>query len=135
MKADQRKRSPLSASEWEIMKVLWRDGDMALGSICEHLPHTQEWAYSTVRTFVQRLTQKGWLNAMRVGNSYLYSPAVSRKTAQRSAVRDFAQRVMDGVLSPFLSYYADDKGLTDEDIEEMERLIREHKKKRRRSHG
>jgi len=131
MKADKRKRAPLSDAEWEIMKVVWRDGDMALGKICGSLPHTQEWAYSTVRTFVQRLAQKGWLNATRVGNSYLYSPAVTRKAALTSAIRGFTQRVMDGVLSPFLSYYADDKELTDGDIEEMERIIREHKKRKK----
>jgi BlaI family transcriptional regulator, penicillinase repressor len=133
MPAEQRKRAPLSDAEWEIMKVLWRDGAMALGDICEHLPLTQEWAYSTVRTFVQRLVQKGWLKATRVGNSHLYSPAVAQQAAQKSAIRHFADRVMDGVLSPFLSYYADDKGLTDEDIEEMERIVREHKKKKRKA--
>ena len=47
-----------------------------------------------------------------------------------SAVREFTQRVLDGVMTPFVAYYAEDKGLSDAEIEELEQIIEEHRKKK-----
>jgi BlaI family transcriptional regulator, penicillinase repressor len=120
----------LSDAEWEIMKVLWRDGAMALGEICAKLPDGEKWAYSTVRTFVSRMVDKGWVSARRVGSSHLYAPVAPKRRAVGTAVREFTQRVLDGVMTPFVAYYAEDKGLSDAEIAELEEIIEEHRKKK-----
>ena len=122
-------RPNLSASEWEVMKVIWGTGPMATRDIYEQLSQDRDWAYSTVKTLVRRMVAKGWLEYTQVGNSYLYRAAVPRNTAVRSAVKEFANRVLDGVLSPFVAYYAEEKGLSPEDVAELERIIGRHREK------
>ena len=118
-------RQDLSRAEWEIMKTLWAHGDMALGEIVSKLPPGPNWAYSTVKTFVRRMAAKGWVSSRRVGSSHLYSAAVKKGSAVGSAVRDFTRRVLDGVLTPFVAYYVEDKGLSDDEIAELERIIKD----------
>jgi len=118
----------LSPAEWEVMKVVWDNGSMATGEIYERVSENRDWAYSTVKTLVRRMAEKGWLEYRPVGNSFLYRPAVSRRRALRSAVKEFSERVLDGMLSPFVAYYAEEKHLSPEDIAELEKLVKRHRK-------
>ena len=92
------------------------------------LSRHREWAYSTVRTLLRRMVAKGWLDYRRVGTSFLYRPAVPRENAMRRAVREFTNRVLDGAMASFVAYYADDAGLTSEDLDRLEKIIRRHRK-------
>ena len=118
-------RQQLSKAEWEIMKVLWEHGDMALGGVVEKLDDDQNWAYTTVKTFLRRMVEKGWVSDRRVGGSYLYKARMPRKKAMGQAMKDFSQRVLNGVLTPFVAYYAEDKGLSDEEIGELQQILDE----------
>ena len=122
-------RPPLSDAEWEVMKALWADGDMALGDIFERLKGS-DWAYSTVKTLVRRLVEKGWIAYREVGNSFLYRAAVPREKAVRRAVREFSRRVLDGVLSPFVAYYAEEGELSEEDLTRLEAIVQRHRSKK-----
>jgi len=124
MKKRSKKQKNLSPSDWAVMAVLWGEGPMAAGEVYERLSGEQDWAYATVKTLLRRLVEKGWLTYRPVGGSFLYRAAVPRDKAVRSAVKDFSDRVLNGLLSPFVAYYAEDRGLSDEEIEELEEIIR-----------
>ncbi len=109
------------------MKVLWDDGTIALGKIHDRLSLERNWAYSTVKTLVRRLVAKGWVEYERVGNSFLYRSAAPRAEAVRSAVREFSDRVLDGVLSPFVACFSEEKDLTPDDVAQLEEIIRRHR--------
>ncbi|MEW6354876.1 MAG: BlaI/MecI/CopY family transcriptional regulator [Planctomycetota bacterium] len=123
-------RPELSPSEWLVMRVLWDGGPMALGDIYAALADKHDWAYSTVKTLVRRLVAKSAVEYKKVGNSFLYRPAVARKMALKEAIKDFSERVLNGLLSPFVAYYAEREKLTSEDIAELERIVRRHRRKR-----
>jgi len=129
MKKRPEKLQDLSTAEWAVMKVLWEGGPMATGEIYKRLARQRQWAYSTVRTLVGRLVAKGWLRNRRVGNSFLYRAAVPRSRAVRSAISEFTGRVLDGVLSPFVAYYAEERGLTHEEVAQLEAIIKQHRSK------
>ena len=131
MPRDPEKLQSLSASEWDVMKAIWESGPMATRDIYARLSEDRSWAYSTVKTLVRRMVRKGWLSYDRVGNSFLYRAAIPRRKAVRSAVREFSSRVLDGLLSPFVAYYAEDAGLGPQDLAELERIIKQHREKRR----
>jgi predicted transcriptional regulator len=111
------------------MKVLWKKGPMALGEIYDGIPPKKDWAYSTVKTLVRRLMGKGWIKGREVGGSFLYSAAVSRDKAVRSALKEFTDRVLDGLFSPFFVYMAEDGDLSQDDLDQAEKIIRELRKK------
>lgn len=122
-------RPGVSAAEWAVMKVLWESGPMAVGDIYAQLSPDQDWAYSTVKTLVRRLVAKGWIDYQRVGGSFLYKAAVPQKRAIRSAIKEFSERVLNGLLSPFVAYYAEEEGLSAEDIARIEEIIATHRRK------
>lgn len=121
----------LSESEWVIMKAFWDKGPMALGEAIQELRGDRGWAYETVKTLVRRMVGKGWLNARRVGSSFLYSPAVERSKAVRQALQEFSSRVLDGMLSPVVAYFSEEEALSEEDLNELERLLEQYRDRRR----
>jgi len=116
----------LSDAEWEVMKVVWEHGPLAARDVYAHLADEQPWARATVKTLLRRMVEKGWLSYTRVGNSFLYRPAVSRRKGMRAAIKKFSERVLGGALSPFVAYYAEEKHLSAEDVAELERILKRH---------
>ena len=129
MKKPPKKPRELSASDWAVMKVLWEKGPMAAGEIHSELSQEQDWAYSTAKTLLRRLVEKGWITYRRVGSSFLYRAAIPKRSAVRRAVNEFSDRVLNGLLVPFVSHFVEERGLTPEDIRQLEEIIQEHRDK------
>lgn len=49
----------ISESEWEIMKVIWKQSPLTAEQIAAQLLTEIEWSDQTVRTFLNRLVKKG----------------------------------------------------------------------------
>jgi len=126
MKRSDNEPRTLSDAEWEVMKVVWESGPQAAREIYARIPSERRWAHATVKTILRRLVNKGWLTYTRVGNSFLYEPAVSRRKGLRSAIRCFSDRVLGGSLAPFVAYYAQEKRLTPEDVAQLEKLVKQY---------
>ncbi len=104
---------------------------MALRDVVRELDGANGWTYGTIKTLVNRIAGKGWLNTRRVGDSYLYSPAVKRSNAVDQALQEFTSRVLDGMLSPVVAYFAKEESLSDEDLAELRRLLEQYQNKGR----
>ena len=51
----------LTKAEYDIMRILWKHGEKSVREICDLLRDTQGWALTTVRTMMDRMTNKGLL--------------------------------------------------------------------------
>ncbi len=98
----------LSEMEWEIMKPLWRHGPLAARDVFAHVPDSYGWAYETVKSMLLRLVKKGAIEYDRVGNSYLYRAAHTRREMSGAATRSFIRRVFDGGLTPFYAQFIEE---------------------------
>ena len=79
------KSKNLSRREREIMDVLFALGDQATADeIRERLPDPP--GYSAVRAMLARLEAKGFIRHRAEGLRYVYTPSMSRTTAQKRAV-------------------------------------------------
>ena len=121
----------LSPAEWEVMKVIWEHGPLAARDVNSYLSEDQTWSYATVKTMLRRVVKKGWVDYDQIGNSYLYRAVVGRDKATFSAVGEFSSRVLDGVLAPFVAYFARQNDLSPEDLDQLEEIIKRHRKKGR----
>ncbi|MGL4820747.1 MAG: BlaI/MecI/CopY family transcriptional regulator [Bacilli bacterium] len=115
----------ISEAEWAVMEVLWRKSGMSLKEIAEALAHT-DWAYSTIRTLVKRLHEKGMIEADRTtpGN-FKYSACVAAETCKLSEVEGFLDRVFGGSVSMLVATLAKRERLDKKDIDELKQLIDE----------
>jgi predicted transcriptional regulator len=84
----------LTRRERQIMDILYRRGRATAGEVMEDLsgdPH-----YSTVRTQLRVLEDKGHVHHEEQGLRYVYTPAVPRSSARRSALRHLVNTFFDG---------------------------------------
>ncbi|MCI6855275.1 MAG: BlaI/MecI/CopY family transcriptional regulator [Firmicutes bacterium] len=115
----------ISDSEWAVMKVLWHKGadGMTMKEIDEAV-REHGWSYTTVRTMVGRLTEKGALRADRSHKgSFTYFPAVSEERCRRAEVKGLMDRLFDGSAELMFSSLVKDKGLTEEEERTLLEII------------
>jgi predicted transcriptional regulator len=75
--------------ESKIMDVLWSSGQTAtVRDVLKELRGSREIAYTTVMTVMDNLHRKGWLQRVRDGRAYRYSPRSSREQYVAELMRD-----------------------------------------------
>ena len=117
----------VSPSELEIMKVIWKQPGIGASEIADALEDRKDWNIRTIKTLLARLVEKGALETKQDGRRYLYQPLINQRDYQKSAAGQFVDRLFGGRAAPLVAHLADARGLTDEDIEELEDLLRELK--------
>ncbi|MBR4411957.1 MAG: BlaI/MecI/CopY family transcriptional regulator [Firmicutes bacterium] len=120
------KHITISDAEWAIMKALWEaetSGGLTLRQIADAVAD-HGWGYSTVRTMVGRLAEKGAIEADRSNpGSFHYYAAVSEEVCRRQEVKSFLNRVFDGSAKLLVSALVEDRGLTKEEEETLLAII------------
>jgi predicted transcriptional regulator len=84
----------LSRRERQIMDILFRRGRATAAEVMEELAGDP--SYSTVRTQLRVLEEKGHVRHEEEGLRYVYLPVVARHTARRSALRHLVETFFDG---------------------------------------
>lgn len=115
----------ITPSEWEIMKLLWRKSPQTAAEVIETLSKNTSWTPKTIRTLFNRLVKKGALQYTQEGRVYHYSPLVQEKDCAVAETQSFLQRVYGGALEPMLANFLESKALSDEEIDNLKRIIAE----------
>lgn len=115
----------ISTAEWEVMKVLWNQYPLTSQEIIDQLAEPMEWNPKTVKTLLNRLLKKGAIQFQAEGRTYYYSPLVTENDCIRAERKTFLQRIYGGALSPMLAHFIQDEQLTEEEIDELKKLLEE----------
>src|SRR3546814_1611696 len=70
---------PISEAEAQVMQVLWDRHPRSADEVVAALASSTDWAEPTVKTLLNRLLNKGAIEATREGRRYLYSPVLARQ--------------------------------------------------------
>jgi BlaI family transcriptional regulator, penicillinase repressor len=125
-----RQTPDLSKSEWVIMDALWRQRRTTATDLQRELEQTEGWAYSTVKTMLDRLVEKGYVKTRRVGNVYEYFPKIARPTAVNRLLDDISQRLLGGSVAPFLQRLIEQERLTAEEAHELRVMLENYAEKK-----
>lgn len=117
------KKSKISESEWQVMKVLWSKAPMTSKEIMPYLPKDLDWKENTLKTLLARLVKKEVLDYKKEGRFYLYFPLVSEASCVRQESKHFVDKVFDGVAQSMLVSFIKNEDLTKDDINELRRLL------------
>ena len=107
------------------MKVVWERRRATVRDVYEALRQQGQTAYTTVMTMMNVLERKGHLRKRAQGRSFLYEPVRSKDQVVRAMVRDFVKRVFDGSAEPLLVHLVQDRRVSQGDLEELARRIRD----------
>ena len=121
-------KARISQSELDVMDVLWDASEALLATdIHRRLSGRKSWSLRTVKTLLGRLTGKGVISHRPDGRRFLYSPEISREDYARAATGSLADRLFGGRVAPLVAQMAESRGLSPEDVAELEILIREYR--------
>ena len=108
-------RSLPTASELEILKVIWTRGPSTVREVYRTMALDRDVGYSTVLKFMQIMTEKGLLIRDESVRPQIYRPTEPQHRTQRSIVRDLAARAFGGsAASLALQALSDRKATVDE---------------------
>src|SRR5262249_14497394 len=124
------RKTELTDHELRIMKVIWERGNATVRDVYEELLKHRKIAYTTVMTVMGVLEQKGRLKKSASGRAYVYTPAQPQREVVSSMVRDFVGRVFNGMARPLLVSMPDDGKISEEELDELNKLLKEQRRKR-----
>ena len=127
----ERESETLTRLELEIMQVIWRQGASNVAAVQDGLE--QELAYTTVLSLLQTMEQKGLVGHESAGKAYVYCPLVQRENTFRKLAGGFLDQVFDGALGEYVARALQSRRPSLQELEELERMIGEAKKKARGS--
>jgi predicted transcriptional regulator len=115
--------SALTRRERQIMDILFRRGRATAAEVMEDLPG--EPSYSTVRTQLRVLEDKGHVRHDDDGVRFVYTPAVARHAARKSALRHLVDTFFDGSPEKAVAALLGGEGarLTHEQLERIAEMI------------
>ena len=120
----------LFESEWAILRVVWRLEPCAAPTVQEELRNKKGWAYTTVKTMMDRMVKKGLLETQRIRNLYLYSSAVTESQARRGEIMRTVTRAFDGTLTPMMQFLIENDELSEQEYRQLEDLIKNRKRRK-----
>jgi len=120
----------ITKAEFEVMDVLWAKSPLAASDVADRLSKQNSWSLKTVKTLLSRLVDKGAINHEPDGRRFLYHPIVTREHYAQSVTGRLADQLFGGRAAPLVAHLAEGRGLSPDDITELEALIRELKRER-----
>jgi predicted transcriptional regulator len=126
--AKVRSHVTLSRRERQIMDILYRRGRATAGEVLADL--SGDPSYSTVRTQLRVLEDKGHVHHEEVGLRYVYVPAVPRRAARKSALRHLVDTFFDGSSEQAVAALlgGEATSLSDDDLKRIADLVSKARK-------
>jgi predicted transcriptional regulator len=115
----------LGSTEIEVLRYLGDQPALTVGDVAAHFAATTGQARTTILTLMERLRKKGYLSRRRVDGVFRYSPRVRPEVLLRGLVKDFVDTTLAGSVSPFVAYLSDGGPVSEQELDELRRLVRD----------
>lgn len=128
---NERDGGGLSRRERQIMDVVYRLGEASVADVRSEMADAP--SYSTVRTLMGVLRDKGELAHRTHGLRYVYRPTTSRDEARASALERVLSTFFEGSPAEAMAALIDRSAadMSDEELDHLEGLIRDARKEGR----
>ena len=123
----------LFESEWTILQKVWELEPCAAPAVQETLQGEKGWAYTTVKTMMDRMVKKGLLETEKIRNLYLYTSGVTRSQARKSEITRTLRRAFNGTFTPMMQFLIENDQLSEEEYKHLEKLIKKRKRRKKDS--
>ena len=112
----------LSDLQLDLMRVLWRAGDLSVAEVTEALAD-RNLAHTTVATLLTRLEKRGAVVARRDGRMLVYTACVSEAQVRRNMVSSLIAQVFRGDSKALLAHLVSEREVAQGDLEQVRALL------------
>ena len=117
----------ISDAEWQVMKIIWMQGEQTSTDLIRVLAERFDWSKSTVQTLLARLVDKGCLTRKKEGKSFVYSALLTLDQSRDLLVQDIKDKVCSRRIKNLLADLIVECDFTLSDLEDLEAVISEKK--------
>lgn len=117
----------ISDAEWQVMKIIWMQGEQTSTDLIRVLAERFEWSKSTVQTLLARLVEKECLTRKKEGKSFVYSALLTLDQSRDLLVQDIKDKVCSRRIKNLLADLITECDFTQADLEDLEAVISEKK--------
>ena len=117
----------ISDAEWQVMKIIWMQGEQTSTDLIRVLAERFDWSKSTVQTLLARLVDKGCLTRKKEGKSFVYSALLTLDQSRDLLVQDIKDKVCSRRMKNLLADLIVECDFTLADLEDLEAVISEKK--------
>jgi len=110
-------------SEWKVMEVLWREGDITAKEMAIRLNELVGWNKNTTYTVLKKCIDKGAIQ--RQEPNFLCHALIERKQAQLAEATALVDRVFDGSTEMLFASLLSSRKLSAEQLHRLRRLVEE----------
>jgi predicted transcriptional regulator len=125
---EQRHQKP-TASELEILRVLWARGPSTVREVHQALGEKRLVGYTGVLKLLQIMTAKGTVRRNEDQRAHVYEACQPAEKTKRQLAADVLARVFDGSASELMMHALAGRRGSKEEIEELRRLLDEYERK------
>ena len=115
---------PLTPQEEQLMLIIWQTGKGFVKDYREKYPRPQP-PYTTVATIIKKLEKKGYVQSRLYGNTYEYIPKIKEEAYKKNYVSNMVNNFFSSSYKELVSFFAAEKQLTEKELEEILRMIKE----------
>ena len=108
-------------SEIKVMEIIWEKGPLSAKEISLIAADSIGWNKNTTYTVIKKLEAKGFIRRDEPG--FICTPLVTREEVQKQETESLINRFFGGSKKALFSALIDKEDLTDEQAEELQRLI------------
>ena len=114
----EKKVTRLTKAEEQVMQILWELREAVVKDLMEHFEEPKP-AYTTVATVLRVLEKKGFVSFRKVGNTYLYSPVVTKVEYTRFQVSNLLTNYFNGSFPKMATFFARENDISIADLENI----------------
>jgi BlaI family transcriptional regulator, penicillinase repressor len=117
----------LSDLQLDLMRALWRSGELSVGEVAEALAGhdlgARDLAHTTVATLLTRLEKRGVVSVRRDGRMLVYRAEVSETQVRRSMVSSLIAQVFRGDSKALLAHLVSEREVAPGDLDQIRALL------------
>ena len=117
----------ISDAEWQVMKIIWMQGEQTSRDLIRVLAERFEWSKSTIQTLLARLVEKECLTRKKEGKSFVYSALLTLDQSRDLLVRDIKDKVCSRRIKQLVADLILECDFTLADLADLEAVISEKK--------
>ena len=114
----------LCDSDYKFMTIVWAHAPINSGELVALCNEQLGWKKSTTYTVIKKLTERGFIK----NENAIVSVLVAKEDCQAVESDYFVERTFGGSLPGFLAAFLNSKKLTEEEAEEIKKMMDAHMK-------
>ena len=117
----------ISDAEWQVMKIIWMQGEQTSTDLTRVLAERFDWSKSTIQTLLARLVEKECLTREKEGKTFVYSALLTLDQSRDLLVQDIKDKVCSRRIKNLLVDLIEECDFTLADLEDLEAVLSEKK--------